>query len=161
MELQFGDWWRREFESGDVKPWTSPNPDLAVLLTSALADGVPLFGPPIADLLDPVPGDDLRRAMRDVVPDLMADLDSDVRNVLLTLARVWFTSETGTIAPKDVAADWALARLPEGRGDALRRARAVYLGEEAESWDDDAMVAARADAAAISTSIKATRSDAG
>jgi streptomycin 3"-adenylyltransferase len=161
MELQYGDWWRREFESGDVKPWTSPNPDLAVLLTSALADGVPLFGPPIVDLLDPVPQDDLRRAMRDVIPDLMADLEGDVRNVLLTLARVWFTSETGTIAAKEVAADWALARLPEGRGDALRRARAVYLGEEAESWDEDAMVAARADAAAISTSIEATRSDAG
>ena len=69
--------------------------------------------------------------MHDVIPDLIADLDGDVRNVLLTLARVWFTLDTGTIAPKDVAADWALQRLPEGRGAALGRARAGYLGDVA------------------------------
>ena len=93
--------------------------------------------------------------MRDVVPDILADLDGDVRNVLLTLARVWFTLETGTIAAKDVAADWALARLSEGRGDALRRARAGYLGDTEESWEDEALEVARADADAIRTSIEA------
>jgi len=154
MELQYGDWWRREFESGR-EPWSSPNPDLAVLLTAARTDGVPLFGPPIVDLVEPVPSDDLGRAMRDVIPDLMADFDGDVRNVLLTLARVWFTLETDAIAAKDVAADWALARLPAGRGDALRRARAGYLGEAEDSWDAEAMVAARADADAIRTAIAA------
>ena len=62
MELQYGDWWRREFESGR-EPWSSPNPDLAVLLTAARADGVPLFGPPIVELVDPIPRDDLGQAM--------------------------------------------------------------------------------------------------
>ena len=57
-------------------------------------------------------------ALLDVIPSLMADLDDDVRNVLLTVARVWFTIETGTIASKDVAADWVISRLPPGRGDA-------------------------------------------
>lgn len=154
MELQYGDWWRSELESGE-EPWSSPNPDLAVLLTAARAAGVSLFGPPITDLIEPVPRDDLRRAMRDVVPDILADLDGDVRNVLLTLARVWFTLETGTIAAKDVAADWALARLSEGRGDALRRARAGYLGDTEESWEGEALEVARADADAIRTSIEA------
>jgi streptomycin 3"-adenylyltransferase len=154
MELQYGDWWRRKFESG-LEPWSSPNPDLAVLLTSARADGVPLFGPPIVELVDPIPRDDLAKAMIDVIPDLMADLEGDVRNVLLTLARVWFTFQTGAIAAKDVAADWAVARLPDGRGEALRRARAGYLGDLDDSWDAEAMVAARADAAAIRTSIEA------
>jgi streptomycin 3"-adenylyltransferase len=154
MELQYGDWWRRDFESGE-EPWSSPNPDLAVLLTAARADGLALFGPPIHELIDPIPRDDLGRAMRDVIPDLMADLESDVRNVLLTLARVWFTLETGAISPKDVAADWAIVRLPDGRGDALRRARAGYLGEADDSWDAEAMVAARADATAIRASIEA------
>ena len=139
MELQYGEWWRREFEAGE-EPWSSPNPDLAVLLTAARADGVPLFGPPIAELVEPVPRDDLARAMIDVIPDLMADLEGDVRNVLLTMARVWFTLDTGEIAAKDVAADWAIARLPEGRGDALRQARAGYLGDLDDSWDDEAMV---------------------
>ena len=116
MELQYGDWWRDEFESGDLAPWTSPNPDLAVLLTAARADGVTLFGPPIESLIDAVPRADLDRASLDVIPALMADLDDDVRNVLLTLARVWFTLETGAIASKDVAADWAIDRLlPRGQ----------------------------------------------
>ena len=53
----------------------------------------------------------------------------DTGNVLLTLARVWLTLETGEMAAKDVAADWAIARLPEGTGDALRRARAEYVGQ--------------------------------
>ena len=154
MELQYGDWWRNEFEARR-EPWSSPNPDLAVLLTAARAEGVSLFGRPLTDLIEPVPQDDLRRAMRDVLPELMADLDGDVRNVLLTLARVWFTLETGTIAAKDVAADWALARLPEDRGDALRRARAGYLGDAVDLWEGDALIAARADAFAIRTSTEA------
>jgi streptomycin 3"-adenylyltransferase len=106
----------------------------------------------VTDVIDPVPRGDLDRAMRDVVPDLMADLDDDTRNVLLTLARVWFTLETGTIGAKDVAADWASARLPGG-GDALRRARAGYLGHAADSWDDEAMAEARTDAGAICDAI--------
>ena len=79
--------------------------------------------------------------------------DGDVRNVLLTLARVWFTLQTGTIASKDVAADWAITRLPVGRGDAIRLARAGYLGELQDSWDGDALATARADAAAVREAI--------
>jgi streptomycin 3"-adenylyltransferase len=94
--------------------------------------------------------------MRDVVPDLLADLEPDTRNVLLTLARVWLTLETGRIAPKDEAADWALARLPPGRGAALRQARAAYVGAATDAWGDAAsMAAARADASAIVTAIEA------
>jgi streptomycin 3"-adenylyltransferase len=55
MELQYGDWWRAEYAAGEYAPWTSPNPDLAVLLTSVRDEGVPLSGPPPAELLDPVP----------------------------------------------------------------------------------------------------------
>ncbi|CAM5721494.1 Streptomycin 3'-adenylyltransferase OS=Streptomyces violarus OX=67380 GN=FHS41_006532 PE=4 SV=1 [Streptomyces violarus] len=98
----------------------------------------PLHGPPPAGLLDPVPHDDLRRAIVAGVPELMAELDSDTRNVLLTLARIWATLKTGTIRSKDAAAEWALDRLPAGHRPVLARARAVYLGQEAERWDDQA-----------------------
>ena len=154
MELQYGDWWRNEFESGEVQPWRSPNPDLAVLLTAARARSIRLFGPPIEKLIDPIPREDLDHAMHDVLPDLLADLEDDTRNVLLTLARVWLTLETGTIDTKDVAADWALARLPDGLGAALRRSRAAYVGDATDVWDDAAMADARADAAAISHAIE-------
>ena len=32
LDLQYGDWWRAEFERGNFSPWESPNPDLALLL---------------------------------------------------------------------------------------------------------------------------------
>ena len=68
---------------------------------------------------------------------------------------MWFTLETGTIEAKDVAADWAILRLPDGLGDALRRARTGYLGEAGDSWEGEALVAAHADAAAIRTFVTA------
>ena len=62
--------------------------------------------------------------------------------VLLTLARVWHTGVTRSLVRKDVAADWALARLPEEGRAAMARARGVYLGEEPDVWDGwDAAVA--------------------
>jgi streptomycin 3"-adenylyltransferase len=136
LDLQYGDWLRREFERGDQPPWPSPNPDLAVLLTIVRRSGRALFGPPPKEILDPVPPTDLDRAMLDGIPDLLADLDSDTRNVILTLARIWMTVATGEVQPKDVAAEWASARLPAQHRAVLARARAIYLGEEVERWDD-------------------------
>jgi streptomycin 3"-adenylyltransferase len=134
-DFLYGDWLREDYERG-VTPGPGPSPDLAPLLTMVLRADAPLQGPPPARLLDPVPHDDLRRAIVSGVPELMAELDSDTRNVLLTLARIWTTLATGTIRSKDAAADWALDRLPAGHRPALARARAVYRGEEAERWDD-------------------------
>lgn len=134
-DFLYGDWLREDYERG-VTPAPEPSPDLAPLLTMVLRADAPLHGPPPAELLDPVPHDDLRRAIVAGVPELMAELDSDTRNVLLTLARIWTTLTTGTIRAKDAAAAWALDRLPAEHRPVLAHARAVYLGEEAERWDD-------------------------
>ena len=136
MDLQYGDWLRREFERGDLPPWPTPSPDLAVLLTIVRDSGHVLFGPAPTEVVDPVPRADLERAMLDGIPDLLADLDSDTRNVVLTLARIWMTTQTGEIQPKDVAAEWAIARLPAKHQPVLVRARAFYLGEEPEHWGE-------------------------
>src|SRR5262245_30364232 len=136
LDFQYGDWFRDDYARGDATPWRSPNPDLAVLLTTVLRGSEPLVGPPAADLIDPVPRADLERALRDVIPDLLADLDGDEANVLLTLARVWATLVTGEILPKDGAADWAIERLAEHNRTTLVRARAVYLGDATDEWDD-------------------------
>ncbi|MER7403980.1 aminoglycoside adenylyltransferase family protein [Streptomyces sp. NPDC000070] len=134
-DFLYGDWLREDYERG-VTPGPEPSPDLAPLLTMVLRADAPLHGPPPANLLDPVPHDDLRRAIVAGVPELMDELHSDTRNVLLTLARIWTTLTTGTIRSKDAAAEWALDRLPAEHRPVLARARAVYLGEEAERWDD-------------------------
>ena len=137
LDFQYGDWLRRDFEAGDLEPWPSrTNPDLAVLLTMVLRADAPLAGPPPGAVLDPVPRSDLARAMTDGLEPLLADLDDDTRNVVLTLARIWCTLATGEIRAKDAAADWALERLPDEHRPVLARARAAYLGAEDDRWDD-------------------------
>jgi streptomycin 3"-adenylyltransferase len=135
MDFQYGDWWRAEFERGD-EPWESPNPDLAIQLEMALQADHPLFGPPPTEVLDPIPSADVRRAMVDGIPGLLADLDGDERNVVLTLVRIWTSLTTGIIRSKDSAADWAMPRLPPEHRPVLAHARAIYLDETAEAWGD-------------------------
>lgn len=132
VELQYGEWLRDAYEAGST-PGPESSPDLAPLIAMTLAGDTPLFGPPPAALLDPVPPADLRRAVVAGVPGLLADLESDTRNVLLTLARIWTTLATGGLVSKDQAAAWALERLPADLAGALNRAREMYL----DGWDED------------------------
>ncbi len=134
LELQYGDWWRAEFERGNFSPWESPNPDVALLLEVVLQANHPLFGPPPAEVLDPVPPADVRRAMLDSIPALLSYLDGDERNVVLTFARIWTTLATGTIRSKDAAADWSLPLLPPEHRPVLELARDMYRGDAPEEW---------------------------
>jgi streptomycin 3"-adenylyltransferase len=136
VEFLYGEWLRDEYEAGTV-PSPGLAPDLAPLITMVLLGNRPLLGPPPAEVLDPVPPRDLRRAIAAGVPDLLDDLAPDTRNVLLTLARIWTTLATGEIQSKDAAADWALRRLPAEHRPVLARARAMYVGDELEGeWSD-------------------------
>jgi predicted nucleotidyltransferase len=136
-EFQFGEWWRPEFESGVLKPWADEtDPDLASLVTMVRLADRPFHGPPPHEVLDPVPRTDYARAMASAVDGILLDLENDTRNYLLTLARIWSTLVTGEIRSKDSAADWALERLPDDQRLVLERARAIYLGEDEERWDD-------------------------
>ncbi|MGW3247385.1 aminoglycoside adenylyltransferase family protein [Streptomyces sp. NPDC001070] len=136
-DFLYGEWLRAEYEAGKI-PGPEPMPDLALLITMALAGDHPLTGPRPAQVLDPVPHADLVRASVAGIPGLLDDLDGDTRNVLLTLARIWTTLATGEIRSKDAAADWALAQLPPGHRPALEHARQLYLDSRysEESWSD-------------------------
>ncbi|CAM5388180.1 aminoglycoside adenylyltransferase family protein [Streptomyces griseomycini] len=136
-DFLYGEWLRTEYEAGKV-PRPEPMPDLALLVTMALAGDHPLTGPRPAQVLDPVPHADLVRASVAGVPGLLDDLDGDTRNVLLTLARVWSTLATGRIRSKDAAADWALTRLPPEHRPVLEHARRLYLDRRycEESWSE-------------------------
>lgn len=137
FDLQFGEWHRAALERGDVEPLAATeNPDVALLLTMVLQASRPLLGPPASELVDPVPPADLTRAMLHGVDEVMPGLEDDTRNSVLTLARIWLTIDTGEIGSKDGAADWALERLPPEHREVLTRARAIYLGEEDDRWDD-------------------------
>jgi predicted nucleotidyltransferase len=134
-DFLYGDWERAAYEAGDP-PRRRPNPDLATLLAMVLAARRAVFGPPPAELLDPVPPDDLVRAVVAAVPGLLADLDADTRNVLLTLARILVTVETGAIVAKDEAAERVLPRLGGRQRVVLERAHDSYHGPDYGSFED-------------------------
>lgn len=136
MELQYGDWWRKEFEGGDLQPWEEMNPDLASLISMVLDASTVLHGAPPGEVFDPVPRADYIKALQEGVVGLIDDLSSDTTNVVLTLARIWSGLETTENRSKEAAADWVLQRLPEEHKLVLEEARAIYLGPlEAEPFD--------------------------
>ncbi len=128
-ELQFGEWLRRDLLDGVVERPVL-DPDLAVLLRMARQQSIALFGPEAHLVFDPVPDMDFFRALGDTVAQWRStnDWEGDERNVILALARIWYSVSTGGIAPKDVAAAWALERLPADLRPLLHEARAAYLG---------------------------------
>jgi streptomycin 3"-adenylyltransferase len=135
-DFLYGEWLRDEYECGEL-PQPEPSPDLAVLLAMVLAGDTPLVGPPPAQLLDPVPRGDLRTAIVAGIPGLLANLEDDTRNVILTFARIWVTLATGEIRSKDAAADWVLAQIPVDQRPVMAHAQAIYLGYEEERWQDN------------------------
>ncbi|THF67317.1 AadA family aminoglycoside 3''-O-nucleotidyltransferase [Pseudothauera nasutitermitis] len=128
-ELQFGEWLRHDILAGVCEPAAS-DADLAILLTKARQHSTALVGPPAEDFFDPVPERDLAMALADALKlwNSPPDWAGDERNVVLTLARIWYSAATGKIVPKDTAADWALARLPAEHHAVLLEARQAYLG---------------------------------
>lgn len=133
MEFQSGEWMRDEFDSGADRPWPDINPDLSVLIAMVRHASRPLIGPPAARLLPDIPRSDIAAAMTDGIDALLADLNADTTNVLLTLARIWHTLAAGEFATKDAAAEWAMECAPDSR-PVLETARASYLGITAGAW---------------------------
>lgn len=134
-EYQYGEWLRAEYENGGV-PQPAFDPDLALLVTMVLQGDTALVGPASAALLDPVPSEDVDRALIAGIPELVSDLGTDTRNVVLTLARIWHTLATGCIEAKDAAAERIMDRLPAEHRPVLSYAVADYRGHEQPAWDD-------------------------
>ncbi|MBD9534488.1 DUF4111 domain-containing protein [Stenotrophomonas sp. STM01] len=128
-ELQFGEWLRSDIVAGRFEAPVLDH-DLAILLRQVQAHGVALFGPSPDALFEPVPDADISRALQDTVAQWQVPEDwaGDERNIVLALARIWYTTITGRIAAKDDAADWLLPLLDERYQHVLAAARAAYLG---------------------------------
>jgi len=137
FDFQYGDWLRKQFEDGNIEPWPSKEmPDLALLITQVLLASKTLMGTSPDQILCKVPYEDYLIATKDALHHLMPDLDSDTRNVLLTLARIWSTVATDTIRSKPAAADWVINHLPEKFRPVMERTKSICKGEEKEHWDD-------------------------
>jgi len=145
-DFLYGEWLRDEFGEGRV-PEPHVNPDLAVLLTSLQQHAQVLTGVPPTEVLDPVSAHDLRRSVKDSLASLLGDLEGDERNVLLTLARMVVTLDTGQIVSKDEAARQVLPSLDRRGQTAMTLALRGYLGEVQDDWSDDRIE--REDTAAV------------
>ena len=78
---------------------------------------------------------DIRKAMKESLPGLIGSVKGDERNVILTLARMWFTASTGDFRTKDLAAEWVIPQLPGEHAALLDLARKAYLGKVIDKWD--------------------------
>lgn len=138
FDFQYGDWLREDFEGGNLEPCQSKEmPDLAILVTQLLLANKILFGAPVDELLVKVPYGDVLKATEEALDELMANIEDDTRNVLLTYARMWAMLMTEAIHSKAEAALWVLRKLPENCKPVMKKARAAYLGEEKDSWEGE------------------------
>lgn len=134
-DFQYGEWLREPLVEG-LLPQPSHDPDVVALLAAAQDAHKVLRGPTLDDLLGPVPEELLRQALLAVVPSLIQEIAGDERNALLTLARTIVTLETGQIVSKDDAAQQVAPRLTGHDRVLLEHARAGYLGQVSDNWND-------------------------
>jgi len=158
VDFVYGEWLREQLEQqGPLPP--HPWPDLAVQIAQARA-GRAVFGPPPTDVLPAVPQRDLIAASVGGIPELLDELESDTRNVLLTLARIWATVATGRLLAKDEAAEWALSQLPKELRPVMRHAVELYrtTSYADERWPERLFADARPCADYVVARIGRTRS---
>ncbi|WP_191575465.1 aminoglycoside adenylyltransferase family protein [Achromobacter insolitus] len=133
-ELQFGEWLRADLSAGVVEPPMLDH-DLAIVLTKARGHSLPIFGPPAEQLFDAVPRRDLTRALLDTVAQWSQPEDwaGDECNIILALARIWYTAVSGEIASKADAATWLLERTDPSYRPVLSKAHEIYLGRATDN----------------------------
>ncbi len=134
-EFIYGEWLREEYEQGRI-PQPAEDPDLAIILSQVRQSSIALAGEEASEILAIVPEADVRRAMKDSLPGLIANLKGDERNVILTLARMWVMAATGEFFAKDEAAQWVIPLLPGEQGALVDLAAKAYRGECFDDWEN-------------------------
>lgn len=130
----YGEWLREQFDKGAI-PEPTYDPDLAILLSQLRENSINLFGPEATEVIEPVPMTDIRRAIKESLPGLIASIEGDERNVILTLARMWLTSSSGRICSKDQAGEWAIPKLAKEHATLLEKAKKAYLEDYDDKWE--------------------------
>lgn len=135
-EIQFGEWLRRDIEKG-VFERPSSDYDLTIILTKVRENSISLYGLEAKELFRPVPQDDFVKALIHTLSlwKIKNDWIGDERNILLTLARIMYSIETGLITSKDAAATWLLNKIPKEYHETLLKARDGYLGTVQDTWE--------------------------
>jgi predicted nucleotidyltransferase len=104
--------------------------------------GVPIAGPPLTDLVDPVSSDDLRWAVRDNLKQWWAPMLVDPKRLrapgyqpyaVLSMCRSLYTLEKSKTISKTDAAQWALTAVPTEWSPLIRSAMVWRTGDETNS----------------------------
>lgn len=106
----YGEWLRSDFEKGRV-PLRELNSDLTIVLYQAKKNNLELLENSIS--LPDIDQLDLRRAMKEVLPDIINDAGGDESNAILTLCRIQYSLQKGEIVSKDVAGNYMKRSLNE------------------------------------------------
>lgn len=133
-DLQFGEWLRKDILNG-VFEGAVIDPDLAILISKVRKNNIALVGPSAQDFFEPIPKKDFFATLKQTLSlwNEPSDWQGDERNILLTLARIWYSAETGEIASKEAAAKWLLQRLPTEYQVIIRMALEEYIGLDKNS----------------------------
>lgn len=130
-ELQFGEWLRKDILIGVFEEPTI-DPDLTILLAKVRENSIAIAGPPAQELFDPIPKADFLQAQAETLNLWNAPEDwmGEECNIILTLARIWYSVTTDKITSKEYAVNWLLEQkhLPTKYHPILCAARQVYCG---------------------------------
>lgn len=135
-DLQFGEWLRDEIVKGDYGR-AEYDPDLTILLTQVRNRSIALIGDRAIDILPLISQKDLLSTLQETLKlwQKSDDLIGDERNIILTLARILYSNETGEIISKHQAALWLLPQLPMVHAEILQLAHHEYLGFMVVDWE--------------------------
>lgn len=128
-ELQFGEWLRDDINAGIYEP-AQVDPDIAILITKARLHNVAIFGDEVVMSFQIIPRGDLAQAFIATVDqwNTAKDWENEECHIILALARIMYTLNTGEIESKSVAADWLLERISEpSHQQLIMAAKQTYL----------------------------------
>lgn len=140
-ELQFGEWLRSDILNNVFEP-PMVDIDLTILLRKLALSSIPIVGKPVVDLFDPIPDHDFKYALYNTLSLWCCESDwlGDERNIILTIARIWYSVSTGNIASKEDAANWLLNKIPDVYQSLIVEAKYSYLGEQESVFMPDAQL---------------------
>lgn len=127
-------------DNGATEPAWDNHCNTAVVRWSLREHGVVLEGPDPKTLVDPVPVDDLRREVREAIPEWVEWVPEPTKAggmsrrkqtlLVLSFCRMLQTLDSGRVTSKREAGEWALAALDSEWASLIRQA----LNDRADQW---------------------------
>lgn len=138
-ELQFGEWLREDILKGVFEP-AQEDIDLTILLRKLSLASIPLIGKVASEIFEPIPEHDFKQALYSTLSLWQSESDwqGDERNIILTIARIWYSIQTGQIVSKEEAATWLIERIPLIYKPLVIQAKQNYLATDPEAFTPDA-----------------------